>query len=48
MQYRFGKYKLLIGDGLTEILQFLENRYNIDFNELEEKYTIHTNNNYSF
>ena len=37
MQYKFGKYRLLIGDGLTEILQFLENRYNIDFNELEEK-----------
>lgn len=37
MQYMFGKYRLLIGDGLTEILKFLENRYSINFNELEEK-----------
>ena len=37
MQYKFGKYRLFIGDGLVEILKFLENRYGINFNELEEK-----------
>lgn len=40
MYYAFGSHKLYIGDALLEILKFLENRYGLDFNELEEKNTL--------
>lgn len=37
MYYAFGAHYLYIGDGLVKILEFLENRYGINFNQLEEK-----------
>ena len=37
MYYAFGAHRLYIGDALKKVLEFLENRYNIDFNELEAK-----------
>ena len=36
MTYRFGANHLLIGDAIIEVLEYLENRYNLDFNELEK------------
>lgn len=36
MKYKFGSNHLFIGDGLINILEMLEKRYNIDFNELEK------------
>lgn len=36
MKYAFGSNHLYVGDGLVEILEFLEERYDIDFNELEK------------
>ena len=38
LHYQFGSNLLYIGTGLTEILEFLEKRYNINFNELENEY----------
>ena len=35
MIYKFGGNELLIGKGLIEVLNYLEERYGIDFNELE-------------
>ena len=35
MKYRFGSNELFIGKGIINILQFLEERYGLDFNELE-------------
>lgn len=35
MKYKFGSNELLIGRGLINTLEYLEKRYNIDFNELE-------------
>ena len=37
MKYKFGSNHLFIGDGLIKALEYLEDRYNIDFNELEKK-----------
>ena len=37
MKYAFGSNHLYIGDGLVEVLKYLEEIYNIDFNELEQK-----------
>lgn len=37
MKYKFGSNELFIGLGLIDVLEYLEERYDIDFNELEEK-----------
>lgn len=34
--YRFGKNELEIGKAIIDVLEFLEERYNIDFAELEK------------
>jgi hypothetical protein len=34
--YHFGKNELEIGKAIIEVLEFLEERYNIDFAELEK------------
>jgi len=36
--YKFGANELQIGNALKRILDFLERRYNIDFNTLEKEY----------
>ncbi len=36
MKYKFGSNNLYIGRGIINVLHFLEKRYNIDFNKLEE------------
>ena len=38
MKYKFGSNHLWIGTALEEVLDMLEVRYGIDFNELEIKY----------
>ena len=38
IHYEFGANYLYIGDALNKILLFIEKRYNLDFNELEEKH----------
>ena len=35
IRYHFGSNHLYIGKGLIKVLKFLEDRYDIDFNELE-------------
>ena len=35
MKYRFGSNELFVGKGIIHILQYLEERYDLDFNELE-------------
>ena len=37
MRYHFGANHLYIGQGLTKVLEYLEKRYDIDFNQLENK-----------
>lgn len=37
MYYAFGSHRLYIGDALVKVLEFLENRYGIDFKAMEEK-----------
>ena len=37
MRYKFGANHLYIGDGIYNVLDFLEKRYSIDFNDLESK-----------
>ena len=37
MHYDFGTNKLYIGDALAEVLEYLENRYHLDFTELEKE-----------
>lgn len=37
MKYIFGTNHLFIGIGIKHLLEELENRYDIDFNELEKK-----------
>lgn len=37
MKYAFGSNHLYVGDGLIEVLEYLEEIYDIDFNKLEEK-----------
>ena len=39
MKYAFGSNHLYIGDGIVEVLSYLERIYNIDFNKLEQKRT---------
>lgn len=36
MKYKFGTNELFVGKGIISILKYLENRYGIDFNELEQ------------
>lgn len=36
MKYKFGANELFIGRGIIQILEFLESRYGISFNELEK------------
>ena len=37
LEYRFGANELVIGRAIIDTLEFLEDRYNIDFSELEKK-----------
>ena len=37
MKYKFGANHLFVGIGIKKILEALEERYNLDFNELEAK-----------
>lgn len=37
MKYKFGSNELYIGQGIIKLLKNLEERYNIDFNELEKR-----------
>lgn len=39
LEYVFGSHQLFIGDGLLGVLKELEDRYGIDFNELEKERT---------
>ena len=38
MKYKFGANELFIGLGIIHILEYLENRYGLDFNKLEKNY----------
>ena len=38
MKYKFGSNELYIGSGIEKVLEFLEKRYDIDFNDLEAQY----------
>lgn len=38
MKYKFGSNELFIGLGIINVLEFLENRYGLDFNELEKQH----------
>lgn len=38
MKYRFGSNELFIGKGIINVLEFLEQRYGISFNDLEATY----------
>ena len=38
MKYKFGTNELFVGLSIIHILEFLENRYGFDFNELENQY----------
>ena len=38
MRYRFGSNELYIGLGLKKVLDYLEKRYDLDFNALEDQY----------
>ena len=38
MCYRFDANELCIGAAIVDVLEMLEERYGIDFNELEKKY----------
>lgn len=40
MKYKFGSNHLYIGCGIVKVLEFLEKRYHLDFNQLEKKYTL--------
>lgn len=37
IKYKFGSNHLFIGKGLINVLKYLEDRYGINFNELESK-----------
>lgn len=37
MKYAFGSNHLYVGEGIVEVLKYLEEIYDIDFNKLEEK-----------
>lgn len=36
MKYKFGANELFVGLGIIRVLEYLEKRYNLDFNELEK------------
>lgn len=36
MKYKFGSNELFIGLGIIKVLEYLEDRYDIDFSELEK------------
>lgn len=38
MKYKFGANRLYIGEAIVDLLNTLEERYGIDFNELENQY----------
>ena len=38
MKYKFGSNELYIGKGIENILNYLEERYGLDFNEMEENH----------
>lgn len=38
MKYKFGSNHLFIGEGLINVLTMMEERYGINFNELEETF----------
>ncbi len=38
IKYKFGSNHLFIGDGLIQVLEYLEKRYNLDFDKLEQKH----------
>ncbi len=40
MKYRFGSNELFIGRGLLNVIQYLEDRYNINFEELERNRSV--------
>ncbi len=37
MKYRFGSNELFIGLGLINVLEYLEDRYDLNFNDLEQQ-----------
>ena len=37
LRYKFGSNHLYIGDALVDVLELLEKRYDLDFDELEQK-----------
>lgn len=37
MKYKFGSNELYIGQGIIKALRFLEERYHLDFNEMEKE-----------
>lgn len=38
IKYKFGSNHLFIGEGLIKILEYLEERYQIDFDKMEKKF----------
>ena len=38
MKYKFGSNELYVGLGLIHIMEYLEERYGLDFNEMEKKH----------
>jgi hypothetical protein len=38
MKYKFGTNQLFIGEGIAKVLSFMEERYGLDFDELEKEY----------
>ena len=38
IEYRFGSNHLSIGKGIADVLDFLSDRYELDFDELEKEY----------
>ena len=40
MKYKFGSNELFIGQGIIETLEYLEERYGLNFNELEKNLKI--------
>ena len=38
IKYVFGSNHLFIGEALVDVLEYLEERYDLDFNELEKQY----------
>ena len=39
-RYKFGSNHLYVGEAILKIMNYLEDRYNLDFNELEEKHDV--------